>query len=264
MVYSLIRKRFFILFLVGLYSTTLYGNWQFGAYGELQWADLKGFQQTPKGGTPGSTSPERPSFSELNIDSESYFPFGLWAQKDRYQIGIDYFPLRYQGETTLSAPLTTHDISIPGGSFFKAETKDDLLMVSLSRVIQALNNGSAAAGLVVFGLDHHYEFQSGPFSSTRAFFATGIGVLLDYHYYLSKNYDLNIHLKLPIPVTNLDVYQAKLKLGYLWRLSNRLVVRPDIHAAWQKVIFKDNQTIPNHLEYRLSPIWGIGLSLIVI
>ena len=249
------------LSIIGLLSCHAHAAWQMGGYAQFNDADIKGFQQTPKGGTVESTSPERPTFDELNIKSKNYPTFGLWSAYKAYKLSFDYLPLRLQGETILSSPLVTHAIPIPAGSFFHAETNDDLYILGLSRIFKININWEISPSLKINGLDHHYEFQSGGFSSTRAFFATGLGLGLDTSYVFTNNIELNAAIAVSIPVTSLEVYQAKIALAYRWYPSNNLLIKPYATVGWNKIEFKDNQPIPNYLQFRLSPAWGLGLSL---
>lgn len=236
---------------------------EIGIYAELNKADIRGFQQAPKGGSPGTTSLERPSFEELNIDSKVYASMGAWLRFDPFQINFNYLPLKYDGQTILSSELITHGITIPQGSYFSSNIKDQLYSVDFARIFKPVNGFIIAPMATIHALDHHYEFSSAPFSSTRAFFATGVGLGLDMTYAFLYQYELNAKIHVPVPITNLDVSKAKLSLAYVWALTPRLTMKPYALVEWNKIKFKDHQPVPNHLEYRLSPIWGMGISMSV-
>ncbi|MCS5707525.1 hypothetical protein CC99x_001260 [Candidatus Berkiella cookevillensis] len=236
---------------------------EFGIYAELNKADIRGFQQTPKGGHLETTSLKRPSFEELNIDSKVYTSIGAWLRFDPFQINFNYLPLRYDGQTILSSELITHGITIPQGSYFSSDIEDQLYSVDFARIFKPFNTFTIAPMATMHALDHHYEFNSGPLSSKRSFFATGFGLGLDMTYAFLYQYELNAKIHVPIPVTNLDVSKAKLSLAYVWVLTPHLTMKPYALVEWNKIKFKDHQQVPNYLEYRLSPIWGMGISMMM-
>lgn len=261
-----IRIYFSIIFSLLLCTTTQLcasSPWQLGAYISTQYANISGFQQTPKGGTPGSTSIERPTFDELHIQHDFYVPFGAWLMAYDYQLSVDYLPMHYSGETILSSALTTHDIPLAQGRSFQAKVDDNLYSISLAKHFPVTEYSVIALGIVGHALEHHYEFQSGGFSSTRAFWGSSVGLLGMLHTYLTKQVTLTATIKVPTKLTNLDVVLADLSLGYLYRLSNHLVIQPYVQAGWHQITFKDKQTIPNYLNTKLQPVWGAGFDILL-
>src|SRR5215470_3568326 len=77
----------------------------FSLQGSYNFGDVDGFMQTPSGGKPGTSSPERPTFDELNINDVSFYEGRLdvrWRHLDFFG-GYQY--IRLDGDGTLSEPL---------------------------------------------------------------------------------------------------------------------------------------------------------------
>lgn len=255
--------RFIVCGLAMCLGAAASANSELGIYAELSHADVRGFQQTPKGGNPGTTSLERPSFEELHINSKTYSNMGAWLRFEPFQINFNYLPLKYDGQTILSSELVSHGITIPQGSFFSSDIKDHLYSADFARIFKPFHAFMIAPLAMVHVFDHHYEFKSGPLSSTRSFLTTGFGLGLDMTYAFLYQYELNAKINVAIPINNLDVNKAKLSIAYVWALTPRFTMKPYALVEWNKIRFKDHQPVPNLLDYRLSPIWGMGLSVMM-
>lgn len=242
-----------------LLSSQVHATWKVGAYAELNHTDIRGFQQTPKGGRPDTTSLQRPSFDELGIDSKTYTSFGIWGSYDTYKLSFDYLPLTYKNHVALALPLTTHAISFPAGAPFYAKVDDRLYTLSLSKTFELDSAWEIEPSLTFHFFDHDYSFHSNGSASKRAFWATGLGVGLESRYLLSNHLELSAKVTTTFPATNLDVYHADLSIAYRWNPLNELLLKPYAKVAWDKVVFKDNQPVPNELRYRLYPVWSVGL-----
>jgi len=255
-----INKIAFTLFILLASNMSLAADWHLGLSGYYAFSNIDGFQQTPKGGQVGSTSPRRPNYDELHIRSNSDMQLGVALGYNDFQLELDYLPIHLDGETILSPSLITHDISLSTGRYFAAHVDDELYSLRLSYVHAMCTKWQIQPKLNVHWLSHDYHFESIPFSSTRAFAASGISLGLQSDYHLTSQWLLSANLDIAVPVSNLDVYQAKLAIGYQYFHSNFTLI-PTLSLEWHEVRFKDNQTIPNYLKYSAFPTIALGVKI---
>ncbi len=233
-------------------------DWHLGLSGFYALSYIQGFQQTPKGGQVGSTSPRRPNYKNLHIRTNSDTQLGATFGYNALQLELDYFPIHLDGEMILPSDLITHDIPLSAGRYFSAHVNDELYSLRMSYIHTMCSRWQLQPKANIHWLSHDYHFQSGSLSSSRVFAASGISVGLQSDYQLTHHWLLSTNVDLAIPVTNLDVYQAKLAVGYQ-SFHNHFTLTPTFSVAWHEVRFKDKQTIPNFLKYTAFPTVALGI-----
>lgn len=256
------NKKIWILLLTFWATTPAFAHdWALGLDASFNFAWIDGFQQTPKGGSIGSTSPKRPSFDELSLSTHTDFELNAFLFFNHYYLAFSFLPIHLKGDTILSADLTTHDIPLTAGRYFEAKVDDELYTLQAGYQFEICPRWHMIPTLNLYWWNHDYQFQSPPFRSSRKFGASGFGLGLQNDWQLTSHWVLQAIANLTVPATNLDVYQAKLSLGYRFCHSS-LVIQPHIDVEWQTVRFKDNQTIPNYLKYSEEPAIGFGITVI--
>jgi len=250
----------FTLFILLISQASVAADWHFGLSGYYTVSNIDGFQQTPKGGQIGSTSLKRPDYDELHIKSNSDIRLDLMLGYNDFLLELEYLPIHLDGETILSSNLITHDIGLSSGRYFSAHVDDELYSLRFSYVYAMCSKWQVQPKLNVHWLSHDYHFESPPFASKRAFAASGISLGLQSDYQLFSQWLLSANLDVALPITNLDVYQAKLAIGYQYFYSNMTLI-PTLSLKWHEVRFKDNQTIPNYLKYSATPTIALGIQI---
>jgi hypothetical protein len=76
------------------------------------YGEVDGFVQSPSDGAPGTTSPSRPTLSEIGIDDASIFDASLNVQFDQHIFTARGQIIRLSGSDTLSTALISESISL--------------------------------------------------------------------------------------------------------------------------------------------------------
>lgn len=232
------------------------------AEAEVRAGTVSGFVQTPKGGQPGTTSPRRPTFDELGVDT-AWAPSAdlrLAWRRHRLHVGATWWVLH--GDETLREDLLTHADAYTAGTSLSSST--ELLATSLAygyafdlgrRPGQAVFTPS----LGVFGYVLSYEVSGAGQSSPRDFSAFSPMLETDLAWYpggrihvsSQTRWVLDDLLGLSSPTT---VYEGALRLHFdLWRDGNLFVSVGATHIEHH-----DEQTVPNDAEFTIAPWFGLG------
>ena len=93
--------------------------------GSLRYGPISGYVQTPRGGAPGTTSAQRPTFRELNRDDFFSPEVSLRLRWREHGLYAGASLVRLDGDSTLNTPLVSQGTSFPAGAAVKSEVQLD-------------------------------------------------------------------------------------------------------------------------------------------
>ena len=126
----------YLLFFAFPTGVAFAGDWSFSMGGQVTYAQVDGFQQTPRGGQIGSTSLKRPSFDEIGIKNHTNFQLTAQVNYDSFLMAFHFIPSHLNGDTQLSSNLITHNILLSAGTYFKAKVNDELYNLQFGYVFE--------------------------------------------------------------------------------------------------------------------------------
>jgi hypothetical protein len=221
-----------------------------------------GFVQTPIGGQPGTSSPGRPTFDELDVSSaiapstDLRFAFG----RHRVRLGGTYWILH--GEDTLRDDLVTHGDSYTAGALLSSDTE---FLSSWLGYGYAFALGATPGRLTLtpgVGLYMHsqrYEVSGAGLSSTRDFNVPSPMFDTELIWHPGGRMHVSGELRLVLdealgfssPTTVIDA-AVRLHLD-LWRDANVY-----LGMGYSYVEHFDEQPMPNHSEIEVAPWFSLG------
>ncbi|MFO1256924.1 MAG: hypothetical protein U1E78_00610 [Gammaproteobacteria bacterium] len=221
---------------------------------------VKGFSQTPKGGTPNSSSTARPSFGELNIDYDTFYEYVGGFDFNEFEIYGQYHRIHLKGSEVLRQNITTHGQTIAAGNPFEATF--DYRWYTLGLAYTYPTEGLLLIPSIELDyLDYRYTFASIA-SSSRSFSSVTPRVGLRLCYPMNPAWTVNLSGSTAIPLTNLEISRIDLSLHWLAVDDLKFQITPYAGVGFLKIDFEDNQTRPNHYRYKLQPNLSAGVRLI--
>ena len=229
---------------------------------------IDGFVQTPKGGNPGSTSSKRPTFEELGFDTISIYEGSIRADWDAHSIFGGAQIARLSGRSRLDEELTSQNVTFPAGSFVDADIQLDWYWLEYLYRFDLSPGGrrnvftvAPGAGISVFAF--HYKLDgSGEEGVDRQYPKVGIRMGCELTWMITDK--LSAHGRafgsLPIPNTP-QILDLELVGRYqLWK-SRRVKGLGYLGIAYDRIDYKDEQTVPNHILVEMGPMLKAGLQI---
>ena len=238
---------------------------------------IDGFVQTPSGGAPGTTSHNRPTFSELGFDNVSMLDGSVTARFDEHTLILGGQIIRLDGSATLEHTLITQSTTFPAGTRVNSQVQLDWYR---------------------FGYEYAFEFDLGDDASAGRFrLAPGVeGVLLDFDYEASAAGGLHAHrsyAKAGVQIGGSAEWQTRGRLSIaadgFWGLpidNTAQILSVDLLAkyrlwggrpgAWnsgsfggdayigigfERIEYEDTQTVTNHVRADLGPLLIAGIEI---
>ena len=227
---------------------------------------IDGFVQTPKGGNPGSTSSKRPTFEELGFDTISIYEFSMRADWDVHSIFGGVQIARLSGRSRLDEELTSQNVIFPAGSYVDADIQldwywlDYLYRFDLSpEERHNVFTVAPGAGFTVFTF--HYKLDGlGEDGADRQYPKVGIRLGCELTWMITDK--LSAHGRafgsLPIPNTPWILDLELVGRYELWK-SPRVKALGYLGIAYDRIDYKDEQTVPNHIVVEMGPMLKAGL-----
>ena len=233
----------------------------------LRYGSLDGFAQTPAGGTPGTTSRNRPTLDEVGIHEAIAGEADLHLGWGADALFVDAVPMRVSGDRRLGSELTSHGTTFPAGVTAHAHFHFDQYRIGYEHQFRWRNESGTtfsvapAVGLVLFAFD--YTLTAAPdLSAARSYVqaAPQIGVSSAWH--PEGRFTLSgAVLGWPALPTDLATVSVRLTGEYaLWQ-------QPPYSAAatlgigYDYTDFEDSQRVPNHVHVDDGPLLLAGMKL---
>lgn len=259
-------KPFAFFIFVGFYSffypswVKAASLWQGFVFGNISDGNVSGFAQTPKGGSPGTTSFNRPTFEEANIKQSHVIELAGGLQYCNYFTVLDYRRLHAHGNKNLNQDLITHAQFIPAGSHFNMQSHYDWFALAVGKTFHFNTHLSFSPFLAGNWIHYRYDFMSLPKESSRAFsvFSLTGGLALAHNF--NKHFSLDARGEVSIPFNNVRIYYATAGLNYAILVDPHFTLTPRIGILATSIEYEDEQTVPNHIRYTAKPQATVGFT----
>jgi hypothetical protein len=222
---------------------------------------ITGLAQTPKGGQPGTTTLDKPTFADLGIHHAGTWELGLGIDHHGYVAQLQYRKLGARGSKTLNQDLITHDRLITAGNQFHLQVDYDWSSLGIGKAIP-FYGFVLTPMLAANWIWYEYDYHSIPAASNRAFtfFGGTFGAILRKDW---QRWGFDLEAKLPIPANNVQLYTFKAGIDYqLFQSVHHIRELPRLSVECLRVDYEDEQTIPNHIRYQVAPGLLAGLTVI--
>lgn len=232
-------------------SLIISGTWLYGP--------MNGFVQIPDGGRVGTSSPRRPTLSDLGIDHSNNYDFAINVNWHNFSLYGGYQYLRPNASTTLDDAVITHGVFIPKGADISTNLKFDYYRVGSKYNFYLLQNKLILAPLLEFNvLNFGYDIPD--FITPRDFNQVTTRIGLYGAYYFKPQFFIDTTLASSIPIFNLNLVTANIKLNYTF--FNKAHVSPTlfIGGEYTYLDFEDSQSFPNHMQFT-QPAVLAGLNI---
>lgn len=243
------------------FSSSLFA-WQGFILADINYGNTDGFIQIPKGGSPGTTSFQRPNFSELDIQHSWFYEIGGGVEAHRYKLWFDYRYIKNSSDPFLLSPLKTHNQWVAANSPFLMKLSYDWYALILEKTLLTSSpKWEITPFLSANVIKTSYQFFAIDSQSSRSFahFATNIG--LNVEYFFTPLFSASLQGSTSIPISNLNIAFAQAKLRYQERMQH-FVLQPFIAIGLLRLDLEDKQTIPNHVNFNLRPYGSLGFAIL--
>lgn len=245
--------------------------WSLSIQGSYLYGDVRGSLQTPSGGEPATTSPNRPTLSEIGIHSESLYDARLdLAYNNEGFVAIARFA-QFSGSATLDDTLISQAENFPAGTHVSSDVQLNWYEFMYRHRFAFFNDDAGrpqfavdpAVGVALF--DFSYKLHSAAARVDRSYLKLTPQLALDADWYppiLDHHFWLDLHLEAscaPSPLPQLFVEE----LTENYRLLDISGATFDVFAGVQfdQMNYKDNQSTPNHIRADFGPLGIAGLRL---
>jgi hypothetical protein len=229
---------------------------------------VDGSLQTGQGGSPGTSSPGRPTLEEIGVDHGDDFGAEAMFAWGHHELGMDASLMLLFGEATLDEDLISHGEAFPAGTAVESSTwfahgsvayryRFDLALGASDRL--AVRPGAGVTGIL---FDYALEGDNGAEaerSYTHAAPHLELGLewrpSTDASWWLSADVRQTLYGLLGGP-NKTHLFQGL--IGAHRELSRHWSVQ--LEAGYHHLGFEDSQTLPNHIELDFGPFLGAGVS----
>ena len=232
-----------------------------------QYSPIRGYLQTPSGGEPGTTSENRPTFKELDLDTVSSVNSFLRVSKNRHNFYGRIQLVRLSGDSVLNNELISQGVTYPAGSQVSADISLDLYRFGYQyRFFFERNEKSGFEidpTIEIAFFDFHYKLDSlSGLSTDRSYIKGACRIGAEVHWYANDRLTISAGVIGPVPLSNTpQIWTMDLTAKYqLWGKRPRGGAAI-IGIGYQNIEYKDNQTVPNHIKFEMSPILKAGLQI---
>jgi len=234
--------------------------------GSLKYGPIRGYVQTPRGGEPGTTSAQRPTLQELNVDDllcpEASLRLG-WRGHELYAAAN---LMRLDGESTLSTALVSQGTTFPAGASVRSEVQLDWYRAGYQyQVTWEDEHGtslslSPAVGVALLNFDYSLKADGGA-AANRGYLVGTPQLGLGAAWSPAGRFAIagGVFCSLP-EVSNLFILSAQLTGNYhLWGRGEQ-GGRVFLGVGYDWLDYQDGQQVPNHVQANFGPtlFFGIG------
>ena len=264
------KKKLILLSILGLFNHVGYGGdlWTlpkaYKVRGYLNYGEIDGFVQIPKGGQFGTTTVERPTFDELGINNITFPELRLQAEWDKL---ITYMEFRYKvfdGNGRLEKDLTSHSKFIPAGSSMYTKHKYISYNLGVGYNISKFDRFTLIPVAEFSANDFEYRYSATTpedrnISSKRSFGWGQLNFGLNSSYQFTDKYSLEFNMKSGIEHDSVRKY-------YNLELVNNYEIYKDLHilvgVEHEKVHFRDTQRDMQNFMKHNNLLYKVGLEYV--
>lgn len=235
--------------------------------GEFRYGNITGFVQVPEGGSPGSTSNQRPKFDELGINHAAIGDPSLTLGWNDHDIYAGARIVRLSGSNTLSESLVSHGTTFPAGTSVNADTQLDWYRFGYEHHFAFKYNGGSvvsfypAIGFALFNFDYNLK-GTGGLSAARSFAKPAPQLGLKSEWTPGGPFLLSAGVLSSLAFSTLPLLlSVDLTAGYqLWgRLDHG--GQAYLGIGYDRIDEEDNQRVPNHVKASIGPEVIVGFKV---
>lgn len=233
-----------------------------------QYSPIRGYLQTPHGGEPGTTSENRPTFEELNIDTVSLVSSSLLISRNRHNFYGRIQLAHLSGDSVLNNELTSQGVTYPADSQVSADINLDLYRLGYQHrfFFESDKQGRFEIDptIEIAFFDFAYKLDSlEGLSTDRSYIKGACRIGAEAHWYANDRLTISSGVIGPVPISNTpQIWTLDLTAKYqLWGKGPRGGAAI-IGIGYQHIEYEDDQTVPNHIKFEISPILRGGLQIV--
>lgn len=239
---------------------------RFEAGSALLYGWVDGSVQTPNGGELITTSDDRPTLDELNIDHVTMVDFWMNVRRPRDGLYFGGGRLHMCGESTLETDLLSQAKVFPAGSPVEAHITFDSYRFGYSwrhlrqwagRTIEF----SSSIGGILLMFDYDLE-SPGMEAVDRTYSKGGVQIGVQASSALTDRLTLSGQLFVPIALSNsVNMLSGQVTAKYLFLRREDLQVSGLLGIGYERLRYQDNQLVPNDLKLDIWPMLSAGLEI---
>jgi hypothetical protein len=237
--------------------------WRFSLEGEYWYGHVSGFAQTPLGGERGTSSHNRPSFSELGINDASIYDVNLIAAFHNEELYAGGQIIRLSGDDTLDTDLISHGKAFTAGTRVSSDIDLDWYRFGYRHRFDVPQFDLTLWPSIGVGvLDFSYHLSGGGQSASRDYvkptplfgleseWRPGGGPL---------SFDLKLLGSLPITPPLPEMFIEELTAKYRFIHNRGIDLSAYIGGAFEQIRYEDHQSMPNRIHADFGPMLVVGL-----
>jgi hypothetical protein len=227
---------------------------------------IDGYLQTPAGGSPGTTSIDRPTFEELGIKSVHGGDFWADVSYGHHGLYLGGRITHLSGGGTLDEPLVSQSLAFAAG--LSVETNIQLDWYRLGyRYLLPFKWGSTTIELSpsigATLLDFQYTLTGeGMDGADRSYSKVGAQVGCGLTWTLTKRWSVCGQVLAPIPFSDApEIRSAQVTLKYSFLEHKGMSISGLVGVGYEQIRYEDGQTVPNEVEANMGPMGVLGLEI---
>jgi hypothetical protein len=241
---------------------------RFSADGDFFYGPVKGYVQTPAGGSPGSTRHNRPRLGELGIHDAYIWQVTFTGQWDHNEVYGGAEIIRLSGNGTLRNDLTTHGSTFAAGTSVSSDVSLDwyrfgyryhLDLFPAANDVPQLRLAPYAGGVI---WNFSYSVRGGGARASRAYIKPSgqLGIQAAWAP-LGGPFSLNADLSASPPgISSLPFIAAEqIDARYRFIDTGRFSASALLGVRMEEINFFDSQRVPNHVRADLGPMGLVGV-----
>jgi hypothetical protein len=240
----------------------------FEVSGGLQYGSVAGYLQTPSGGKKGTTSHKRPTFGELGINNVLSFDGAVDVRWRMHRLIVGAQLNRFSENSTLHEPLISQDISFPANENVESDIRLDwyrfgyLYSFDLSPKDHK-ESFFISPGIDVAVLDFHYELKDLENQhADRSYKKGALRLSFNVDWKIIEGFDLQAKASGSLPISNTpSIINLSLVSEKQFFSGSGAAVSIFLGVAYEKIDYKDNQDVPNHVRAEMWPLLSTGLKV---
>jgi len=236
--------------------------------GEFRYGNIDGFVQIPRGGGAGTTSSERPTFSEIGINRAAIGAPSValgWNNHNIYGVARI---IRLSGSDVLSETLISNGTTFPAGTHVSANVRLDWYGLGYEyRLAYKYNSEGAlvsfypAVGFALLNFDYNLNGTPG-LSASRGFAKAAPQLGLKSEWIPGGPFSLSAGVLSSLPFSTLPLLlSVNLTAGYqLWGRHDYGGIAY-LGIGYDRINEEDNQKVPNHIKASIGPEVVVGIKV---
>jgi hypothetical protein len=243
---------------------------RFAAGGGVLVGPVDGYVQTPLGGSPGSTSHQRPRLGELGIHHATIGEFGVSAIWGPHEVFGGGEIIQLSGTESLRSDLTTHGVNFASGTVISSDVDLDWYRIGYRHHFDLLPtpNGfpqlalSPYADGVVWNFD--YSIEGGGKRTSRSYLkpTAQLGLAATWQPGAGP-FALMADVASAPPAISSVPFIAIEQIGAKYRIAHTSAfdVSSSVGVRFEQLNYFDHQRVPNHIRANLGPLLIVGFGI---